>query len=184
MAPARRVRTRSASSQQHRHAAPARPPSPWPAARHPMSSAADRIGTRPADWNRQCPRVAGRRSTRSGMLRSPLMRRTLINSKSVDCPELLTAETRVFEYRQLRHTQELPASNPYSGVRESLPGVLQVDSFTPRLRWSAGGGRGSGRVASQRQALHSGATSHLPRLRVTRRYRGFTHVYPSEAAPA
>jgi hypothetical protein len=34
-------------------------------------------------------------------------------------------------------------------------------------------------AASQRQALRSSDTSHLPELSVTRRPRGFTHVHPS-----
>jgi hypothetical protein len=49
----------------------------------------------------------------------------------------LTTVARIFEYRQLRQTEELRACNLYSGVRESLPGVLQVDSFIPYHRRSA-----------------------------------------------
>lgn len=34
-------------------------------------------------------------------------------------------------------------------------------------------------AVSQRQALHSATTSHLPELRLTRRKQGFTRIHPS-----
>jgi hypothetical protein len=45
----------------------------------------------------------------------------------------LTAVARVFEYPQLRYTDELRACNLSSGVRQSLPGVLKGRQFHSAL---------------------------------------------------
>lgn len=79
--------------------------------------------------------------------------------------------TRTSEYPQVRRAGELRVSNLYSGVRQRVLGVIQVDTFTPHTRWSAGRRVLPGRSDGRQQADGVSIRLAVPGDRCGGRYR-------------